>query len=330
MLITVVIATRNRRALLSEAISTVLEQTLQDWELLVVDDASTDGTLDYLAGLQDPRIRVLQQGKHSERSAARNRGLSEARGEFILFLDDDDLLRPTALANLSQALRSDPGAVAATAPCRLLQTNGDTVKVYWPAKPCGRVIWRELLFGWWANSGQNLFRTSVIRKVGGFPALNVCEDRKLWLAVARRGRVCLTPAVAMDYRQHAGQSKPANIDQIRNAVWREFIQGLPLAEQNQARRIRRAAEFAAQAEQARNQRQWLRAMRLQLTVYLLAPGLVVSPLTGRPLWWGLKKAILRVQEKGRVPDTKPDEKTPDVTEPDLTQSTLSATQVSRP
>lgn len=296
VLITVVIATRNRRALLAETIATVIDQTFQDWELLVVDDGSTDDTPDYLAGLRHPRIRVLRQNQHQERSAARNRGLAEARGVFIMFLDDDDLLRPTALANLSAALRADPGAVAASAPCRFLQVNGDTVKVYWPAKACSRVIWRELLFGWWANSGQNLFRTSVIREVGGFPNLIACEDRKLWLTVARRGRVCLIPQVEMEYRQHAGQSKPANIDEIRRGVWREFIEALPPAQQAEARSIRRAAEFAAQSEMARCEDQWLRAVRCQLAAFLVAPGLVFSPLTGRPLWWGLKKAILRVPE----------------------------------
>src|SRR5438876_3252 len=97
MTVSVVIATRNRRALLAEAIATVFDQTFADWELLVVDDCSSDDTPRYLAGLDDTRIRIFRQTVPLERSAARNRGLREARGKFIMFLDDDDLLRPAAL-----------------------------------------------------------------------------------------------------------------------------------------------------------------------------------------------------------------------------------------
>src|SRR6266511_2364656 len=143
MTVSVVIATRNRPALLAEAIATVFDQTFADWELLVVDDCSNDDTPRYLAGLDDTRIRIFRQTVPLDRSAARNRGLREARGEFIMFLDDDDLLRPSALANLVAALRADPSAVAAAAPCRVLRTNGDSVKVYWPATASSRVIWRE-------------------------------------------------------------------------------------------------------------------------------------------------------------------------------------------
>jgi glycosyltransferase involved in cell wall biosynthesis len=296
MTVSVVIATRNRRTLLAEAIATVFEQTFTDWELLVVDDCSGDDTELYLAGVKHSGVRVFRQSVPGERVAARNRGLAEARGEFIMFLDDDDLLRPSALANLVAALRADSSAVAAAAPCRILQTNGDSVKVYWPATAVTRVIWRELLFGWWANSGQTLFRTAVIREIGGFTPPIPCEDRRLWLTLARLGRVRVIPPVALEYRVHAGQSKPANVDEFRQAVWREFIDGLPPNEQRQARRIRRAAELVGLSEKARGGRLWLHALRLQLGACLAAPTLVVSPLTGRPMWWGVKKCLTRVVE----------------------------------
>ena len=126
--------------------------------------------------------------------------------------------------------------------------------------------------------------------------MNACEDRKLWLTVARRGRVRVIPPVAMEYRIHDGQSKPANVDEIRQAVWRDFIDGLPRREQLQAHRIRHAAELVELSEKARRERRWLLALRLQLAACLAAPRLVLSPLTGRPMWWGLKKCLLRVAE----------------------------------
>ena len=293
--VSVVIATRNRRALLSETMATVQEQTFGDWELIVVDDASTDDTARYLQTLRDPRIRTFHRQSHGERSAARNHGLSEARGEFIMFLDDDDLLRANALADLVNALRANPHALAAAAACRILQRNGDSVRVYRPAKLHTRIIWRELLFGWWSNSGQNLYRTAAIRAIGGFDvAVTHCEDRKLWLAVAWRGPVCVVPAVAMEYRQHDGQSKPADIDAIRQSVWQTFIASLPPDRRTQATRIRRAAELVDSAERARAAGDFGMALGKQLLACWLAPSLVSSPLMGRPLWWGVKKCLLRV------------------------------------
>lgn len=292
--VTVVIATRNRRTLLSEAIATVQEQTFGDWELIVVDDASTDDTAAFLATLDGPRVHTVRHDVRRERSIARNAGLAAARGEFIMFLDDDDLLRADALETLVGALRAAPQASAASGACRILQRNGDSVKVYRPARLHTRIIWRELLFGWWSNSGQNLYRTAMIREVGGFdPETVPCEDRKLWLAVAWRAPVCVVPFVAMEYRQHDGQAATPNVDQIRQEVRDGFIAGLPPDRHREGRRIRRAAELVDCAERARADRQFGAALRMQLRACALAPYLVRSPLTGRPLWWGVKKCLLR-------------------------------------
>ena len=290
------IATRNRRQMLSEAVASVQEQSFRDWELIVVDDASTDDTAEYLAALADERIRALRQSGHGERSAARNRGLAEARGELIMFLDDDDMLRATALEKMAGALRAHPSCVAAVGACRIFVDEGDTVKAYHPARASVRRICRELLFEWWANSGQNLYRTSVVRDVGGFDvALSVVEDRKLWLAVASRGEVCLVPQVTMDYRQHGGQWKPPNIKTVRDGVYEEFIATLPKHEQAAAWRIRRATERNKRAQQARSEGKFGVALMLQLGAILSAPRLLASPLTGPPLWWELKKSLLRTR-----------------------------------
>ena len=126
--------------------------------------------------------------------------------------------------------------------------------------------------------------------------MNACEDRKLWLTVARRGKVRVIPSVAMEYRIHDGQSKPANVDEIRQAVWREFIDALPTREQLEAHRIRDAAELVRLSQEARGKGKWLRALHLQLAACLTAPRLVLSPLSGRQIWWGLKKCLARVAE----------------------------------
>ena len=294
--ISVVIPTLNRRVFLSDAITSLISQNCQNWELIVVDDGSTDDTRRYLEGKSDPRIRFIIRESPGGPSVARNAGLAEARGDLIMFLDDDDLLRPETLATLSEALRAHPEALAATAACRLYTENVGSMKVYHLSRPHTGIIWRELLFGWWANSGQNLYRTTVVRDIGGFdPALFNTQDRKLWLEVATRGPVCVLPFMAMEYRQHGRQiSKNDGIPAHRQTLWAEFIATLPAATRAEARGIRRAAELVQQSVESRTNRRFGRALHLQLRACLSAPWLVTSPVTRRPLWWGIKKCILRV------------------------------------
>jgi glycosyltransferase involved in cell wall biosynthesis len=88
--ISVVLPTYNRRATLTRAVDSVLRQTLRDLELIVVDDGSDDGTAEWLASLEDPRVRVLHQSRRQGAARARNRGIEAACAELIAFQDSDD------------------------------------------------------------------------------------------------------------------------------------------------------------------------------------------------------------------------------------------------
>lgn len=294
-LVSIVIPTRNRRALLPETIATVFEQSVSDWELIVVDDGSVDDTLSYLRTITDARIRFIRLEESEGASAAKNAGLALARGEFCMFLDDDDLLRSDALDLLCAALSATPEVLAASGACRLFHENGDSSRVYRPASASVRSIWREVLFGWWSNSGQHLFRTQVVREVGGFDvSLRATQDRQLWLDVSRRGRVCLVPDVVLEYRQHPNQMpKGADVEAERQFIWNRFVESLPAKHHAEGRRIRRAAALVALAEEARARRAFTLATARQLRALFTAPQLLLSPLLARPLWWTLKKSLLR-------------------------------------
>lgn len=95
-LVSVVVSTFNRRRMLQDTINSVLIQTMQDFEIVVVDDGSTDDTADYVMSIDDPRVRYVRQD-NAGIAAARNRGTDEARGQFIAVLDDDDLMLPWRL-----------------------------------------------------------------------------------------------------------------------------------------------------------------------------------------------------------------------------------------
>lgn len=106
--VTVVITTYNRADLLPRAVESVLAQTYTDYEVIIVDDCSSDNTQDVVAGFDDPRIRSFRHERNRGASAARNTGILNAKGEYVAFLDDDDELLPMNLE--ARVHRMDSGS----------------------------------------------------------------------------------------------------------------------------------------------------------------------------------------------------------------------------
>lgn len=107
----VIICTHNRASQLLRAIGTVVAQTYDDFEVVVVDDGSTDGTPSAVASLSNPRVRYVYQDKQGI-SVGRNTGVANSLGEFVVFLDDDDLALPSWLESLSRAALDDCAVVS--------------------------------------------------------------------------------------------------------------------------------------------------------------------------------------------------------------------------
>lgn len=119
----IIIPTYNRASHLGSAISSVLSQTHQDWELLVVDDGSTDNTQEIVTSFQDPRIHYYYQ-ENAERSAARNKGVELAQGEWICFLDSDDYYLPNHLEKMVEVIGENPLKKMLLASGLLIEENG--------------------------------------------------------------------------------------------------------------------------------------------------------------------------------------------------------------
>jgi glycosyltransferase involved in cell wall biosynthesis len=113
-LVSIVMPTHNRASIIAEAIQSVVEQSWVHWELFVCDDASTDATAEVVSQFDDPRIQYLKLEKQGA-AAARNRGLELARGDFIAYLDSDNMWRPGYLARMLWALIESPGRSCAYA-----------------------------------------------------------------------------------------------------------------------------------------------------------------------------------------------------------------------
>ncbi|MFB6258251.1 MAG: glycosyltransferase family 2 protein [Flavobacteriales bacterium] len=106
--VSIIMPVHNGKLYLHEAVGSVLQQTWSDWELIAVDDGSTDGSASIVQSYQDERIHLIQQ-EHRGVSAARNKGLEKAQGDFLLFLDADDVLFPRSLESRLEKFGEDDG-----------------------------------------------------------------------------------------------------------------------------------------------------------------------------------------------------------------------------
>jgi glycosyltransferase involved in cell wall biosynthesis len=186
--ISVVLTTYNRRQSLPRAIGSVLAQEDVDFELIVVDDSSTDDTQSYLATLTDPRIKVLAMDRNVGPSAARNRGIETARADIVAFLDSDDVYRPRRLKAAVAAL-ADPAIVCAVSSSltatrdKPREARIPDVKLLAPALEWALTCDLFPL----ESSGMTVRRADTLA-VGGFcPALRLSEDRELLIRLSRRG-----------------------------------------------------------------------------------------------------------------------------------------------
>lgn len=186
-LVSVIIPTKNRAKLVAEAIESVLNQTFRDFELVIVDDGSTDNTAEVVAGFKDPRIVYhYQEGK--ERGAARNQGVALSRGEFITFLDDDDWYLPCKLEVQVQALQANPELGMVISGWDRVKENGELVRAERPWAHHPKPVLDDWLFAAMAHVAAILLRRTWFDRVGGFnPRLMQAEDTYLWFRLAQAG-----------------------------------------------------------------------------------------------------------------------------------------------
>ena len=203
--ISVLVPARNAAATLGETIDSVLAQTFRAWELIVVDDGSTDDTAALVEAYGDERIRLIRQQCQGV-SAARNRAFAESQGELLAFLDADDRWATTKLAAQSEFLerRSDVGSTY----CAHRRVDLDGAPWTLQAPPW-EVGYRDFLIGFPFNPSAQIVRREWHVKAGGLePGLAIHEDRDYWLRLCAQGcRFARTPGVLADYR--LGPPKPS-------------------------------------------------------------------------------------------------------------------------
>jgi glycosyltransferase involved in cell wall biosynthesis len=202
--ISVIVPAYNVERTILETVESVQQQTFSDFELIVINDGSTDRTLKLLNTVKDPRLKVFSY-TNGGLPTARNRGISHATGEFLAFLDADDLWTPDKLELQLAALQQHPEAGVAYSWTYFKDEQG----VHSYADESNRFegnVYADLLVKNFLHNGSNpLIRKQAIESVGEFdPTLKSCEDWEFYLRLAAKWPFLLVPKPQILYRQSSG------------------------------------------------------------------------------------------------------------------------------
>ena len=221
--VSVLMPVYNTERYLAPAVESVLDQDFADFEFLIVDDGSTDGSLAILRKFEatDPRIRLVSR-PNTGYLVALNQMIDLARGEFLARMDSDDLCLPERFGRQVDFLRAHPEVVAVGSRIRLIDPDGCPLMDMCTTGDHDRIDLAHLrVEGGFINHPAAMIRANAMREVGGYRAdFYPGEDVDLWLRLAEIGRLTNLPEVLLEYRQHLASIGYAR-QRIQHAKWAE-------------------------------------------------------------------------------------------------------------
>lgn len=235
--VSVIIPAYNAASTIERALASVREQSGVGIEVLVIDDASADRTIDIVkdAILPGENIRLIRMPKNGGASAARNAGIQEARGRYLAFLDADDIWLPGKLRKQVAAIEADPEITVVTCNSQMTSATGVPLKEGHVNRPpvAGKDAWKTLLVYNFLPTPTILTRTELVRELGGFDeALAVGEDLDLWIKLAIRGKIAVLPDILINYydmnnslmKRHGGQTGAIVVPMLERHIQEQAMQ----------------------------------------------------------------------------------------------------------
>ncbi len=286
----VIMPTYNRRRCLPSAIASVLNQTVQDYELLIVDDCSTDGTVEWLRETyptaEYPHLRVIALPQNRGAAAARNVAIAESQGEWIAFLDSDDQWLPTFLEAHAKARATQPDA--ALSACDVINQTGSEQTVVssqvWPmyADATQHMLMSSLI---WTMS-LVVARRSYLLQTGLLnEALKICHDRELYLRLLAYGDYVHVPEPLV-IRVEESDGLTRNIGLYAKEVIQVIDSFLASPEGKSHRHLRRTAKSRWSMNIARKLRE--AHQKPLFAYYLLGQAFFFSPAL---VWNAIKRRL---------------------------------------
>lgn len=198
--VSVIIPTRNRPRQLLKAVQSVLAQTFQDFEIIIVDDASTVMLNTMNKAFQDKRVRIIRNETPQGGSLSRNHGIFQSIGKWLAFLDDDDIWQPQKLEQQLAMLARNPQAIAVTSAYTVHYPGAIKKNVFPPAQiTLAKLLENNCLGG----ASVCMCDAQVIKKLGGFNRhLRSAQDWDVWVRLRMQGEIVTVAKPAVDYYVH--------------------------------------------------------------------------------------------------------------------------------
>jgi len=208
-LVSVLMTAYNREKYIGEAIESVLASTYKNFELIVVDDCSTDSTRDIVQShaKNDDRIKFYKNKKNLGDYPNRNKAASYAKGKYIKYLDSDDIIYPHGLAVMSTMMEAYPEAGYGLSQCEV--RGHPHPQLLSPEEAYSINFFEQNLFG--RAPGSSFISTAAFRRVGGFSGWRHVSDHQLWIRLSREYNLVTMPRDLVWDRTHDDQEKGRNL-----------------------------------------------------------------------------------------------------------------------
>ncbi|MEO8034198.1 MAG: glycosyltransferase family A protein [Acidobacteriota bacterium] len=225
--VTVLMPVFNRERFIDEAVRSVVGQDFSDFELLIVDDGSTDRTPEILSqwAQRDPRIVVITSPRNQGIPAALNLGLRNARAPYVARLDSDDVMMPGRISAQAAVLDALPEVVLVASQYETMDGEGNYLDTWRGDEPHEVVTYLLNFYNIVGGGGQVMFRRSEVLAMGGYSLdYPSSEDYDLWVRLLRRGRILTLPMIGMKQRDHNARSHVL-YGSAKRANWTAIMSG---------------------------------------------------------------------------------------------------------
>ncbi|SJN25357.1 Beta-1,3-glucosyltransferase [Sphingobacterium sp. JB170] len=215
----------NASRYIEEAIQSLVQQTYTDFELLIVDDGSTDNTHELILSFNDTRIRVIQNDKNEGLIYSRNIALAEAKGRYLAIIDSDDIALPDRLElQVNEFKRRDSLALLGTPAYHIDQHSKRTKKILEVPSGADIVACKLLFYNTFVHSSV-MMKTSIFRSIGGYRNYRFAQDYDLMIRISHGYEVDNLQTPLVEYRTH-----DSNISSMHSSEQASYLQSIKFAQ----------------------------------------------------------------------------------------------------
>lgn len=219
-LVSIVLPTYNGERFIAESIDSILKQTYDNWELIIVNDCSTDGTIDvverYLS--KDSRIRLINNARNMKLPSALNVGFENSEGDYLTWTSDDNCYYPTAIEEMVNELERFKDVSLVYADCDITNEVREIVDTAFLSKPENIVLGNNI-------GACFLYTREIFEKVGNYnPELFLAEDYDYWIRIYQNGNLRHIDKVLYACRRHEGSLTSTKKESIKKQTLRTYLE----------------------------------------------------------------------------------------------------------